>query len=98
MQKVKLVYLIADEGLTDDVLSALEELDIPHSTRWSGVEGAGSTGPRQGSPIWPGLNEVFLLALAPERVQPLVDTLHAIRDSYPITPGLRFIITDADFV
>ncbi|NSW54399.1 MAG: hypothetical protein HPY44_00180 [Armatimonadetes bacterium] len=98
MQKVKLVYLIADDGLSDDVVSALKELDIQHYTRWSGVEGVGRTGPRQGSPIWPGLNEVFLLALEPERVQPLVDTLHAIRDSYPITPGLRFIITDAELI
>lgn len=98
MQKVKLVYMIADEGLTDDVMSTLAQLGIQHYTRWSGVEGVGSTGPRQGTPIWPGLNEVFILALEPERVQPLVEALQAIRDSYPITPGLRFIIIDADFV
>lgn len=98
MESLKLVILIADEGLLDDVLSTLGELGIEHYTRWSGVEGAGRTGPRQGSPIWPGLNEVFLLVLEPHRVQPLVDALHAVRDTYPITPGLRFIISDAELV
>jgi nitrogen regulatory protein PII len=91
---VKLVIAILDSGVVGDVMTVLEEQGIRQWTRWSSVQGAGERNVRQGTPIWPGLNEVLLLVLSPERVQPLVDRCHELRRSFPLEPGMKFIVTD----
>ncbi len=98
MTSNKLIIMIYDEGIRPDVMAVLERLGVPHFTRWVDAEGAGRTGPRQGNPIWPGLNDVLLVVVAEAQVEPLVQALHELRDSYPITPGMRFIITEAQFI
>ncbi len=90
-----LVILIVDQGVEIDVMEALEEMGIDHFTRFSDIAGAGETGRREGDPIWPGLNALLLLVMENEKIQPLVDRCHAIRDSYPITPGMKFIVVPA---
>jgi len=94
----KQVLLIVDEGIRPDVMEIMKSQGIENYTVWSGIEGTGATGPKHGNPIWPGLNEVFLLVLDAEQVEPLVAALHRLRDSLPIVPGMRFVITDAIFI
>ena len=98
MQPKKLVFVIFEEGIRLDVMEALEQQGIEHYTHWTDLHGSGVTGRKAGNPVWPGLNDVLLLALDEPAVQPLVEALHALRDSLPITPGLRFIVTDAMFI
>jgi hypothetical protein len=95
---VKLVIAIVDSGVVPDVMRVLEELGIRRWTRWSGVHGAGERNIREGTPVWPGSNEVLLLALPPEQVQPLVDRCHEVRRSFPLEPGMKFIITDCEIL
>lgn len=94
----KQVLLIVDEGVRPDVLEILKGQGLEHYTIWTGIEGAGATGPKHGNPIWPGLNDLFMLVVDPEQVEPLVTALHELRDSLPIVPGMRFIIVDALFI
>lgn len=98
MEQTKLVFIIYDEGIRPDVMEVLEQQGLGHFTVWRNAQGAGETGPRQGNPIWPGLNDVMMVAMAESAVAPLVEALHAVRDRFPIRPGLRFIITDATFI
>ena len=98
MERTKLVFIIYEEGIRPDVMELLEKQGIPYYTRWTENEGVGETGPKHGDPIWPGLNDVMMIAVAESAVEPLIKAMHALRDSYPVTPGMRFIISDAVFV
>ena len=91
----QLVILVMDQGVEIDVMEAMTELGLEHFTRFSDISGSGETGRRVGSPIWPGLNTVLLLVIPALQVQPLIDRCHAIRDSFPITPGMKFIVLPA---
>jgi len=93
---VKLVFIVVDQALEPDLSGVFQELDIEHWTSWSNVHGAGRTGTKRGSPIWPGLNTLYLALLPPERVQPLVDRLLQVRDSFPKRPGLKVFSLEAE--
>jgi hypothetical protein len=98
MADSKLVIAVFDQGTEPDVMEVLTDLGIRHYTRISNASGSGETGRREGNPIWPGLNTVLLIVMPAEQVQPTIERLHAVRDSYPITPGMRFIVTDAEII
>lgn len=93
-----LVILVVDQGVELDALEVLADLGLDHFTKFSDVAGAGTTGRREGNPIWPGLNTVLFIVMDNEQIPPLVERLHAIRDSYPITPGMRFIVVPAQMI
>jgi hypothetical protein len=93
-----LVILIVDGGVEPDVREALAARGLDHFTRFSDISGAGETGRREGDPIWPGLNTVFYIVMENDQIQPLVDQLHAIRATYPITPGMKFIVVPAQMI
>jgi nitrogen regulatory protein PII len=91
---MKLVFAIVDSGVLPDVMQVLEEQGIKQWTRWQDVHGAGERNIRDGSPVWPGSNDVLLLVLPPEKVQPLIDRCHEVRRSFPLEPGMKFVVTD----
>ena len=93
---MKLVIAIFDSAVLPDIMRVLEELNIRRWTRISDAKGAGERNIREGNPIWPGLNEVLMLVIAPELVQPFIARCHAVRDTFPLKPGMRFIVTDCE--
>jgi hypothetical protein len=95
---VKLVIAVFESGLLPDIMAVLKELDIRQWTRWSDVRGAGQRHVHEGNPVWPGLNEMMLIVLPADKAQPLVDRCHQVRDAFPLTPGMKFIITDCEIV
>ncbi|HEY3396556.1 MAG TPA: hypothetical protein VGM19_02755 [Armatimonadota bacterium] len=94
-QAHSLVMLILDQSVEGEAEEALADMGLNHFTKLADVAGAGETGPRQGDPIWPGLNTVMLIYMPSDQIPAVVERLHAIRDSYPITPGMKFIVTPA---
>ena len=95
---MKLVFAIIDSGVVSDIMRVLEELGIRQWTHWEGVHGAGEHNVRRGTPVWPGLNDVLLLVLPEEQVDPLVLRCHEIRDSFPKKPGMKFVVTDCQII
>jgi hypothetical protein len=93
--RTKLVFIICDQGVEPDVMEILQTQGLGHYTRWTDCQGSGETGRREGSPIWPGLNTVLMVVMAEDGIEPLRAALHQVRDSFPITPGLKLIVTDA---
>ena len=93
-----LVILIVDQGVEIDAMQALDELGLNHFTKFSDISGAGETGRREGDPIWPGLNTLLLIVMDNAKIAPLTERLHAIRDSYPITPGMKLIVVPAQMI
>ncbi len=90
----KLVFVAVENSAEPEVLQALEALGLPHYTRWQDVSGSGETGRKNGDSIFPGLNTVFMIVMPAEKVPPLVERLHEVRDSYVIRPGMKIIVTD----
>jgi hypothetical protein len=86
---MRLLFVIIDQAIEPDVLEVFEQNGVEHWTSWTDVHGAGRTGTKRGNPIWPGLNTVVLVALEQQNVEPLVQSLHAMRDKFPLTPGMR---------
>jgi hypothetical protein len=93
---VKQVIAVFDSGVLPDMMHVLAAQGIRRWTRLSGASGAGERNIRGGDAIWPGLNDVLLLVLEPERVQPLIEACHAMRDTFPLKPGMRFIVSDCE--
>ncbi len=93
---MKQVIAIFDSGVLPDMMRVLAAQGITRWTRMSGVHGAGERNVHEGSAIWPGLNEIMLLVVAPEQVQPLIEACHAMRDTFPLRPGMRFIVSDCE--
>lgn len=91
----KLVFIICDQSVEPDVMDTLQQQGLGHYTLWGDCQGAGTTGIRQGTPIWPGLNTVVMVVMGEAQIEPLRRELHALRDTFAITPGLKMIITDA---
>ncbi len=98
MEKLKLVFLVYEEGIQPDVMELLGKLGIEHYTAWEGAQGSGRTGPKHGDPIWPGLNNMLMMVLPEEQVGPLTKAALKLRDSFPVTPGMRFMVTDVTFI
>ena len=90
-----LVIAIFEQGVEPDVMPVLQELGVEHYTRIGQVGGVGLTGPRHGTAIWPGMNTLLMIALPTAQVEPLIARLHEVRDSFLVTPGMRFIVTPA---
>jgi len=95
---MKLVYAIVESGVLPDVQEIMEAQGITGWTRFTDVQGAGERNVHEGTPVYPGLNEVLLLVLDEEQIQPFVDRCHEVRDSFPLKPGMRFIVTDCQFI
>lgn len=93
---MKLVYAVFESGVLPDIQRVMEELEITQYTHWSDVKGAGERNVHEGTPVWPGFNEVLLLVIPEEKVQPLIDRCHAVRDTFPLKPGMKFIVTDCE--
>ena len=93
---MKQVIAVFDSGVLPDMMRVLEELGIARWTRLSGASGAGERNVREGNAIWPGLNEVLVMVVPPDQVQPLIAACHAMRDTFPLKPGMRFIVSDCE--
>lgn len=91
----KLVFVVYDVGVEPDVMRIVEEMSITAWTKWSDCTGKGETGIKEGTAIWPGFNTVLMAVINADLVDPLREKLHAMRDTFPIQPGLKIIVTDA---
>lgn len=93
-ETLKLAWIIFESGTDAEVTAALEEMGISHYTRFEQVKGQGETGRKEGTAVFPGINIVLMVALPEDKIAPLVQRLHEIRDSFVITPGMKVIVTD----
>lgn len=90
----KLVYIIAETGTDLQIRKLLKRLDLEHYTLFEQVKGAGETGRKDGDAVFPGINNVMMIAMNEGKLPDLVEGLHKIRDSFIIQPGMKVIVTD----
>jgi len=90
----KLVFIIAETGTETQVRDLLKGLGLEHYTLLEQVKGSGETGRKDGDAVFPGINNVMMIALDSAKLPELLTGLHEIRDSFIIRPGLKVIVTD----
>jgi len=90
----RLVFIIFEGGAEAEVLQILDELGLEHYTTFEQIKGTGETGRKEGNAIFPGINNILMVAMPGEKVVPLVERLHVVRDSYIVQPGMKVIVTD----
>lgn len=91
----QLAFIVFEEGFEPDVREAMQRLGIAHFTRWTDCDGAGETGIREGTAVWPGLNTVIMALMPAAQVAALWEALKKARDRFPITPGIKVFVSGA---
>ncbi len=87
-RKQSLLLIVYDRAIEMDVMSRLEGLDLPGYTLIRDVEGKGGTGIKKGDPVFPGLNNLLLIALNESQVPDVVATLRKLQSDYLLKPGI----------
>ena len=57
-----MIYIVYDRAIEEEVIDMLEETGLPFYTKWKDVVGVGVHDPHLGDHIWPGLNNVVMIA------------------------------------
>jgi hypothetical protein len=65
------MFIICEAGVEERLVHMLRDAGVPGYTRFSNATGSGKRGRREGSPVWPGLNTLFMVG-APEEMVPAI--------------------------
>ena len=77
---MKMLILIFNEAIDDEVMELLETCKLDSYTRINTVFGKGRlSGAHLGTDIWPGRNNTLLLAVSDEAVEPLLNGVRELR-------------------
>lgn len=77
---MKSVFIPFNRAYKDRILDILGKLNLRGFTFWESVQGRGTHRgePHYGSHAWPTMNSAMLVIIPDEKVQPLLDALHAL--------------------
>lgn len=92
---MKLLFVIYDSGIDETLTKTLKEHGIEGYTKIFDTHGLGSTGFKDGTPVFPGMNNVLLVSLPAESVQSFLDCLKKLKQTYKINPGITIYSLDA---
>ncbi|MCS6830920.1 MAG: hypothetical protein NZ749_09800 [bacterium] len=79
MSEMQMMLIICDAGVTEKVTEILNGAGAPGYTVLHSATGKGESGPRENTPIWPGLNSVILCAVPADRVPIIRESIDALR-------------------
>lgn len=94
----KLLIIIYDNGIEDDVTKVLDQPPITGWTKLFDAHGVGGRGRKANDPAWPGLNNVVLVALPGEHVEEVKERLRAVQSLFTKKPGITIISLSAEVV
>ena len=69
---MRLLFIVYEASVENRVIEILHKCGAPGHTRFEGTTGDGKRGRREGSAVWPGLNNV-IMACMPEEIVPMVN-------------------------
>jgi nitrogen regulatory protein P-II len=88
---MKLLTIIYDSGVDESMLQLLEGLEVPGYTRITDLHGLGGRGPKQLNPIYPGSNNLLVVAVADEQVERVHHAIRRFQDSFRLKPGITIL-------
>lgn len=78
---MKLVFLVYNAAIDEDVMEALESLGIEEYTKWPRLTGKGkSSGPHLDSATWPGVNSALLIATDNDKALSLLKEVRSLKE------------------
>lgn len=83
-----LLTIIYDSGVDERLMELVAAQGLDGWTRIEGAHGYGGREYKLDSPIWPGTNNVLLLAVTPEQAATLADAIRALQATYRREPGI----------
>lgn len=79
MEPMQMVLIVCDSGVTARVIETLVAAGATGYTVLRDATGRGESGPRENTPVWPGLNSVVLCAVPADRVPHIREGLEKLR-------------------
>jgi nitrogen regulatory protein PII len=77
---MKMVMIIYNEAIDEEVLGALQACCIEHFTKWQRVLGKGqASDPHLDTSVWPGVNNVCMTVVEDKKVAPIVAKVKELR-------------------
>lgn len=77
---MKMVLMVYNEAIDEEVMSGLEACCIENFTKWRKVLGKGNTsGPHLDSSIWPGANNVCMAVVEDEKAPAILTHVRSLR-------------------
>lgn len=94
---MKAIFISFDQAHRERIIDILDRNNCRGFTSWQTVEGRGSKSgePHYGSHAWPSLASAILTMVPDDRVQLLLERLHALDDERPKL-GLRAFVWNID--
>ena len=72
---MKLLFIICESSVDTKITDLLSSVGAPGYTRFTGGTGFGYSGPREGTPVWPGLNSMIVAAVPEELVSSIQEQI-----------------------
>ena len=77
---MKMVFIMYNIAINDEVMEILKEVGIKDYTRWERTTGCGQTsGPHLGTHVWPPVNSVLAIAVEDDRKDKLIERIKEVR-------------------
>jgi nitrogen regulatory protein PII len=78
---MKMVMIIYNEAIDEEVSGALQDCCIEYFTKWQRVLGKGQTSdPHFDTSVWPGVNNVCMTVVDDKKVAPIVAKVKELRN------------------
>jgi len=77
---VKMIFIMYNIAINDEVIQILKSLEIEGYTRWEKATGCGKTsGPHLGTNVWPAVNSVLAVAVEDDKKNRLIERIKELR-------------------
>ena len=93
---MKQLTIIYDSSIDASVTELLDALELAGMTTIYDVEGRGGRGPKMNNPVYPGTNNLILLAVTPEDAERVRRSLRRLQSSYRLKPGVTILSQDVE--
>jgi len=77
---VKMIFIMYNIAINDEVMQILKCLEIEDYTRWEKTTGCGKiSGPHLGTNVWPAVNSVLAVAVEDDKKNRLIEEIKKMR-------------------
>jgi hypothetical protein len=88
---MKLLTIIYDSSIEESMKELLDGLEIQGVTWIADVHGRGGRGPKMNTAVFPGTNNVALVALPDDQVGRVHRSIRRLQTSYRLKPGITIL-------
>ncbi|HEY3281135.1 MAG TPA: hypothetical protein VGN26_02580 [Armatimonadota bacterium] len=93
---MKLVTMVYDSGVDELVCERVDALGLPGYTKLFGAHGIGGQGKKSGDQVWPGENNVLLMAMEDDLVEPLRHLMRSLQEGFRLKPGITIMVSPVE--